>query len=137
SRDNSLGQPLPAGTVRVYQGDSKGRVQFIGEDRINHTPKDEKLDLHIGNAFDVVEERKQTDFKSYGANTYEMEDQITLRNHKPEPITVLVNEPIGGDWTMLESNFKYEKTAAFAARFSVPVQADGESVLKYRVRVKW
>ena len=64
SQENSLGIPLPAGTVRVYQGDSKGRVQFIGEDRIGHTPKDETLDLHIGNAFDVVAERKQTDFKS-------------------------------------------------------------------------
>jgi hypothetical protein len=137
SQDNSLGQPLPAGTVRVYQGDSKGRVQFIGEDHIDHTPKDETLDLHIGNAFDIVEERKQTDFKTYGANTYEMAFEVTLRNHKPEPITVEVNEPIGGDWTMLDSNFKYEKTAAFACRFIVPVAANGESLLKYRVRVKW
>jgi hypothetical protein len=137
SQDNSLGQPLPAGTVRVYQGDSKGRIQFIGEDHIGHTPKDETLDLHIGNAFDIVEERKQTDFKTFGANTYEMAFEVTLRNHKPEPITVEVNEPIGGDWTMLDSNFKYEKTGAFASRFIVPVAANGESVLKYRVRVKW
>ena len=57
---SSLGMPLPAGTVRVYQGDSKGRVQFIGEDHVEHTPKDENVDLHIGNAFDVVEERKQS-----------------------------------------------------------------------------
>jgi hypothetical protein len=134
---NSLGQPLPAGTVRVYQGDSKGRVQFIGEDHIGHTPKDETLDLHIGDAFDVVEERKQTDFKALGRKTYELEFQITLRNHKPEAITVEVNEPLGGDWTMLESNFKYEKTAAFAARFDVAVAANGESELKYRVRTHW
>jgi hypothetical protein len=137
SQDNSLGQPLPAGTVRVYQGDSKGQVQFIGEDHIDHTPKDETLDLHIGNAFDIVEERKQTDFKTFGANTYEMAFEVELRNHKPEPITVEVNEPIGGDWTMLDSNFKYEKTAAFACRFIVPVAANSASVLKYRVRVKW
>jgi len=137
SQDNSLGQPLPAGTVRVYQGDSKGRVQFIGEDHIDHTPKDETLDLHIGNAFDIVEERKQIDFKTFGANTYEMAFEVTLRNHKPEPVTVEVNEPIGGDWTILDSNFKYEKTTAFASRFIVAVPANGESVLKYRVRVKW
>ncbi len=137
SEANSLGQPLPAGTVRVYQGASKGRVQFIGEDHIGHTPKDELLDLQIGNAFDVVEERKQTDFKTFGSNTYEMAFEITLRNHKGDPITVEVNEPIAGDWTMLESTFKYEKTAAFAARFAVPVAANGESVLKYRVRVRW
>ena len=136
SQENSLGIPLPAGTVRVYQGDSKGRVQFIGEDRIGHTPKDETLDLHIGNAFDVVAERKQTDFKAYG-RAFEFAFEISLRNHKPEPITVVVNEPIGGDWTMLDSNYKYEKTAAFAAQFTVPVAANAESVLKYRVRVQW
>lgn len=137
SQANSLGLPLPAGTVRVYQGDSKGRVQFIGEDRIDHTPKDETLDLLIGNAFDIVAERKQTDFKSYGPHTYEMAFEVALRNHKSEPITVSVNEPIGGDWTILDSTFKWEKTAAFAARFIVPVAANGESVLKYRVRVRW
>lgn len=137
SEANSLGIPLPAGTVRVYQGDSKGRVQFIGEDRIDHTPKDETPDLHIGNAFDVVEERKQTDFAALGRNVYEMSFEISLRNHKPEPITVEVNEPLYGDWTMLDSNFKFTKTAAFAARFHVPVETNGESVLKYRVRVRW
>jgi len=137
SESNSLGQPLPAGTVRVYQADSKGREQFIGEDRIDHTPKDETIDLHIGNAFDVVAERKQTDFQQLGSRSYEMAFEISLRNHKPEPIRVEVNEPIGGDWTMIDSNFKYQKTAAFAAQFTVPVAADGESVLKYRVRLRW
>jgi hypothetical protein len=136
SQENSLGIPLPAGTVRVYQGDSKGRLQFIGEDHIGHTPKDETVDLHIGNAFDVVAERKQTDFKAFG-RAFEFAFEISLRNHKPEPITVVVNEPIGGDWTMLDSNYKYDKTAAFAARFQVPVAANAESVLKYRVRVQW
>ena len=136
SHENSLGIPLPAGTMRVYQGDSKGRLQFIGEDRIGHTPKDETVDLHIGNAFDVVAERKQTDFKAFG-RAFEFAFEISIRNHKPEPITVIVNEPIGGDWTMLDSNYKYEKTAAFAAQFQVPVAANAESVLKYRVRVQW
>ncbi len=135
AQENSLGMPLPAGTVRVYQGDSKGRIQFIGEDRIDHTPKDEVLDLHIGNAFDVVAERKQTDFKSYG-RVYESAFEISLRNHKSEPITVIVNEPIGGDWTVIDTNYKYNKTAAFAAQFAVPVAAGSESVLKYRVRVQ-
>ena len=104
---------------------------------IDHTPKDETMDLHIGNAFDVVSERKQTDYQKLGSNTYEMAFEISLRNHKRTPITVEVNEPIGGDWTMVDSNFKYNKTAAFAARFTVPVAANGESVLKYRVRVRW
>jgi len=137
SEGNSLGIPLPAGTVRVYQGDSKGRVQFIGEDRIDHTPKDETVSLHIGNAFDVVAERKQTDFVRLGSRAVEVEYEISLRNHKPDPITVIINEPIGGDWTILNSTFKFEKTAAFAARFTVPVAANGEALLKYRARIHW
>jgi hypothetical protein len=134
---NSLGMPLPAGTMRVYQGDSKGRLQFVGEDHIDHTPKDETLDLHIGNAFDIVAERKQTDYQKIDRNTSEMAFAITLRNHKSEPLTVEVNEPIGGDWTIEQSSFKYEKTSAFSARFTVPVPANGEAVLTYRVRVRW
>ena len=137
SEANSLGVPLPAGTVRVYQGDSKGRVQFIGEDRIDHTPKDETVSLHIGNAFDVVAEHKQTDFQRLGSHSVEVEYEVSLPNHKPDPITVFVNEPIGGDWSMLNSTFKFEKTAAFAARFTVPVAANSEALLKYRVRVRW
>ena len=81
-----LGMPMPAGTVRVYQADSKGGVQFVGEDRIDHTPKDETLNLKIGNAFDVVCERKQTDFEKIASNVYEVEYEITLRNHKAVPV---------------------------------------------------
>ena len=98
-----LGMPLPAGNVRVYQKDSKGGVLFVGEDRIDHTPKDEDINIHIGNAFDVVAERKQTDYKKIATNVYEMEFEITLRNHKDTPITVQCNEPIGGSWEMLSS----------------------------------
>jgi hypothetical protein len=135
---SGLGVPMPAGVVRVYQADSKGGVQFVGEDRINHTPKDEEISLHIGNAFDVVCERKQTDWQKIGGGVYEMEFEITLRNHKDSPITVEVNEPIGaGDWTMLKSTYKWKKTAAFAAQFLVPGEKDGTSVLTYRIRVRW
>jgi len=134
---SGLGMPMPAGTVRVYQSDSKGGVQFVGEDRIDHTPKDETLRLHIGNAFDVVCERKQIDFEKIATSTYEVEYEITLRNHKPAPITVDVNEPIGGTWRMLRASHEWSKTDAFAARFAVPVAADATSVLTYRVRVTY
>jgi hypothetical protein len=67
----------------------------------------------------------------------EVEYEITLRNHKPDPITVLVNEPITGDWSVLNSTFPFEKTAAFAARFTVPVAANSDAVLKYRARIHW
>jgi hypothetical protein len=134
---NGLGIPLPAGNVRVYQKDSKGGILFAGEDRIDHTPKDEDVNIHIGNAFDVVAEHKQTDYKSLSSHVWEMEFEITLRNHKDTPITVEVNEPIGGDWEMLSSTYKYTKTGAFAAQFNVPVAKDGKAVLKYRIRARW
>jgi len=132
-----LGMPLPAGNLRVYQKDSKGGLLFVGEDRIEHTPKDEMITVHIGNAFDVVSERKQTDFKKIASNVYEMEFEITLRNHKDAAITVEANEPIGGSWEMLSSSYKFTKTSAWAAQFQVPVEKNGTSVLKYRVRVTW
>jgi hypothetical protein len=132
-----LGMPMPAGTVRVYQADSSGGVQFVGEDRIAHTPKDETLNLKIGNAFDVVCERNQIDFEKIAGNTYEVEYEITLRNHKPAAITVEVNEPLGGTWRMLSSSHAWTKTAAWASQFTVPVAANGTAVLKYRVRVTY
>ena len=134
---NGLGIPLPAGNVRVYQKDSRGGILFAGEDHIDHTPKDEQVSIHIGNAFDAVAEHKQTDFKHVDTHTWEFEYEVTLRNHKDIPIVVQVNEPIGGDWEMLSSTYKSTKTAAFAAQFNVPVPKDGTSVLKYRVRAKW
>ena len=131
-----LGMPMPSGTVRVYQSDSSGGVQFVGEDRIDHTPKDEVLNLKIGNAFDVVCERNQVDFEKIAATTYEVEYAITLRNRKTTPIIVEVNEPVGaGTWRMLQSSHEWTKTAAFAAQFKVPVEAGAEAVLKFRVRV--
>jgi hypothetical protein len=132
-----LGMPMPAGTVRVYQEDSKGGMQFVGEDRINHTPKDETLNLKIGNAFDVICERNQVDFEKISSNVYELEYEITVRNHKGVPIAVEVNEPLGGTWRMLRSSHEWSKTAAWAAQFKVPVTADGEATLKYRVRVTY
>ena len=132
-----LGMPMPAGTVRVYQADSKGGVQFAGEDNIGHTPKDEDITLQIGTAFDIVAERKQTDWEKIADSVYEMAFEITLRNHKSAPITVEVNEPIAGDWRMLTSTHEHTKTDAFAAQFKVPVAANGEAVLRYRVRVRW
>jgi hypothetical protein len=134
---SGLGAPMPAGTVRVYQADSNGGVHFAGEDRIGHTPKDEVLKLKIGNAFDVVCERSQSDFRKIAPNVYEVEFSIVLRNRKATPITVEVNEPIGGTWQMLSASHEWAKTAAWAAGFTVPVRAGGVETLKYRVRVTY
>jgi hypothetical protein len=132
-----LGMPMPAGVVRVYQADSRGGIQFVGEDRIMHTPKNETLNIKIGNAFDVVCERKQTDFQKIGAGVYEVEYEVTLRNQKASGITVEVNEPIGGTWRMLSSSYNWTKTDAWAAQFMVPVASEGQSVLRYRVRITY
>ena len=106
-----------------------GGVQFAGEDRIGHTPKDEPVKLKIGNAFDVVCERNQTDFQKVAANVYEIEYEIVLRNHKSAPITVDVNEPVGGSWRMLSATHAWTKTAAWAAAFTVPVKENGAATL--------
>jgi hypothetical protein len=134
---SGLGQPLPAGIVRVYQADSRGSLQFVGEDRIEHTPKDEELAVKIGTAFDVVSERRQTAFERIATDTFEVEHEIVVRNHKESAIEVQVDEPIGGTWQMLHASHAWEKTSAWAARVLVPVAAGGTATLKYRVRVRY
>ena len=134
---NGLGMPMPAGNVRVYQADSKGNLQFVGEDRISHTPADETINLKIGNAFDVVAERKQLDFEKIASGVYEVEYEVALRNHKTVPVSVEVNEPIGGTWRILRSTHEWTKSEAWAAQFVVPVPAEGAATLKYRVRVTY
>jgi len=138
AQTNKLGMPLPTGTIRLYKKDDKGNQQFIGEDRIDHTPKDEDVRVKVGDAFDIVAERKQTDYKVIASgHVYEYAYEIKIRNHKDSPVTVVVNEPIGGDWEMVASTFEAKKTAAFAAQFNVPVAKDGEATLSYRVRVRY
>lgn len=137
AQTSGLGMPLPAGVVRVYQADSKGGTQFVGEDHINHTPKDEQLRVYVGNAFDVVCERKQTDYKKIAGDTHEMEYEITLRNHKDSDVTVDVREPVGGDWEVLNSNYKAQKLDSSTIGFEIPVARNGTATLDYRVRVKW
>jgi hypothetical protein len=130
-----LGRPLPAGIVRVYQPDSQGTPLFLGEDRIQHTPKDERVRLDVGNAFDITARRVQTDFQRIGKGVYESAFAVMLRNHKDEPVTVQVREPIGGSWVVLQSSVPAKKINAFTLEFDVPVPANGEAKLTYRVRV--
>ena len=137
SQQNKLGMPLPAGTIRLYKKDDGGNQQFIGEDKIDHTPKDEDVRVKVGDAFDIVAERKQMDYRVIARNVYEYAYEIKIRNHKDAPVNVIVNEPIGGDWEMISSTFEAKKTAAFAAQFNVPVGKDGEATLAYRVRVRY
>lgn len=136
-KENNLGIPLPKGTIRVYKHDKEGSLQFVGEDSINHTPKDEKVRIKLGDAFDVVGTRKQTDWKKISSDTYEAAFEISLRNHKKEDVFVRVIEPIPGDWKMLSSSYEYKKTEAFTAEFNISVPKDKETKLTYRVRMKF
>ena len=135
-----LGQPLPKGIVRVFKKDRSGSPQLIGEDNIDHTPRNEDIRLELGNAFDVVAERRQTDFRHLSqrpGTVYESAHEIKIRNQKDTAVTVRVVEPLGGEWTMLETSIPNRKTAAFESQWDVPVPAGGETVLTYRVRVKY
>lgn len=135
SEENRLGMPLPAGVMRLYKEDQSKKLQFIGEDKIEHTPKDEEVRLKIGEAFDVVAERRQTDFKQLTTRMYETEWEVTLRNHKKEDITVGIIEPLYGNWTVISNSHPFVKKDAFTIRFDVDVPKDKEVKVQYRVRV--
>ena len=134
---NHIGMPLPQGTVRVYKGSSDGSLQFIGEDAIDHTPKDEKLRIKMGEAFDVVAERTQKDWKKIAPGIYETEWEIQVRNHKKEDVQVTVVEPVPGDWEVIKASQAYEKTDARTLQFKVDVPKDGKTTVNYRVRMRW
>ena len=137
SKENRLGLALPKGKVRVYKADRSGSQQFIGEDWIDHTPKDERVKIKLGNAFDVVGERTQKDWRKLGSGLYEVEWEIALRNHKKESQTVTVIEPVPGDWQVLSSTHPYEKVEAHTLRYRIPVPAEGAVKLTYRVRLRF
>lgn len=130
-----LGEPLPAGVVRVYEPDRQGNPILLGEDTTRHTPKDETVRLDVGNAFDIVAKRRQTDFRKISNRVYESAFEITLRNHKSVPVTVEVRARVNGSWEVLRSSVPAKKLNAFTLGFDVPVPANGETKLMYRVRV--
>jgi hypothetical protein len=134
---NRLGMPLPKGTVRVYKASSDGSLQFIGEDVIDHTPKDEKLKIKIGEAFDVVGERTQRDWKRISWNLYEAEWDVEIRNHKREDVQVTIVEPVPGDWEVVKTSHPYEKAEAHTLQYVVKVPKDGKATVNYRVRMRW
>jgi hypothetical protein len=140
SKDNNLGLPLPKGRVRVYKKDTDDSLEFIGEDQIDHTPKDEKVRIKMGNAFDVVGERTRTNFQSDGSRRWFQETfEIKIRNHKEESIQVNVAEHLyrWTNWKILESSHKFTKKDAQNIEFLVIVPKDGETVVTYTVKYSW
>jgi len=136
-KESNLGLPLPKGVVRVFKQDAEGSLQFVGEDSVDHTPKDEKIRIKMGNAFDVVGSRKQMEWKKLAADTYEAAFEIAVRNLKKEDVVVKVVEPIPGAWTMLSSSHEYKKTEAHMAEFTLTVPKDKEVKLAYNVKMRF
>jgi len=136
SKDHRLGLPLPKGKLRVYKADSAGSQQFIGEDWIDHTPQNERVKIKLGEAFDVVGERTQKEYRKLAPGLWEVEWEISLRNHKKQDQTVTVIEPVPGDWQVLHSTHAWDKPQAHTLRFSIPVPKESAAKLLYRVRIR-
>jgi hypothetical protein len=135
---SGLGLPLPAGTVRVFKSDGSKGSEFVGEDAIDHTPRDEKLRLRMGNAFDVVGERSVTEEDPDEKDrTTERTVKIDLRNRKKEDVSVTVSEHAQGRWDIEESDLDYVKKNADSFEFEVPLKAGEEKSFHYRVRMRW
>ncbi len=141
NKGKGLGIPLPKGVVRVYKKDLAGNSQFVGEDRIEHTPNNELIRLKLGNAFDITANKLQTDFQQISANrpnqagVFESAYKITIKNAKKEAIKVQVQEPMPGDWKILSESLPHEKKSASMVEWNIPVAAESETVLTYRVRI--
>jgi hypothetical protein len=134
---NHMGMPLPKGTVRVYKADKSGAKQFIGEDAIDHTPRDEKIRIKMGEAFDVVGDRKQMEWKSLGSCVSESAWEIELRNHKDTAVEVEVFEPVGGDWEIVSESMPHTKKDAHTFTFMPKIAARQNQKITYRVRIRW
>jgi hypothetical protein len=137
SEESGLGRALPAGKVRMYKEDSAGDLQFIGEDAIDHTPKDEDVDLYLGSAFDLVAEKKTTDVRKITANVREEDYEVSLRNHKDEDVVIHVVDHPRGVWTVTQTTNEFKKTEAARIEFEIQVKADGETVLRYTIRYEF
>ncbi|HTY58116.1 MAG TPA: hypothetical protein VMF59_04830 [Bacteroidota bacterium] len=140
SKDGGLGMPLPKGKVRVYKRDDDGKEQFIGEDQIDHTPKDEQVRLYLGNAFDLVGERVQKDFKTYASGRVVEETfEITVRNHKDAPADVQVYEHPWrwAQWEIIGANGRWSKVDQSTLTFPLHIEQNGEKTVKYTIRYSW
>jgi hypothetical protein len=140
SRRNHMGMPLPAGRVRVSKADDDGALEFIGEDTIDHTPKDERVLIKLGSAFDVVGERRQLAFSvDTSRRTMREQIEVRLRNHKDQPVTVEVKESLYRwvNWEITQNTHDYRKQDARTVDFPLRVPANGEQVLRYTVQYTW
>jgi hypothetical protein len=137
SDKNGMGMPLPAGKVRVYKRDSKGQVQMVGEDQIDHTPREEKIRLYIGDSFDVVGERRRVAFRRIASYVVEEDFEIKVRNRKKTVETVRIVEHAWADWQILTESMKSVKKDSNTFEYVATLQPDEERVVTYTVRTRW
>jgi hypothetical protein len=140
SEANKLGVPLPKGRLRFYQQDDDKSLQFIGENEIDHTSKDETIRVYVGNSFDLVGERRRTDYKVNEANHWMDEAfEITLRNHKKEPVEIRVVEHLSryDNWELKEKSDDFTKLDSHTIEFRIPLKPDEERKVTYRVHYSW
>ncbi len=137
SKASGLGLPLPAGRVRLFKADDDGSLILLGEDRIEHTPKDEELNLKVGYAFDIAAEERLMNQTRISKQVEEREYEVELRNHKTEAVTIRVEKKLYGYWTIVSSNYEYTKKDASTVYFDIPVNADETVTLKYTVRFEY
>lgn len=138
--DSGLGIPLPKGKVRVYKKDNDGKEQFVGEDLIDHTPKDEEIRLYLGNAFDIVGNRVQKDFKSSaGGRIVEETIEVNVRNHKDSAVEVDVYEHPWrwSQWEIVRANFEWEKVDQTTLRFPLHIANEAGKTITYTIRYSW
>ena len=137
SKEKGLGMPLPAGVLRVYKADSEGQLQFLGEDSIDHTPKDEEIKVVVGNAFDVTGTRTQTDYKRVSNDVWRESYDIELKNHKSEAQKIRIVEHLYGDWEIITTSDTYEKKDAYTAEWEVTVPANGSKKVSFTVERRY
>ena len=133
---NGLGMALPAGRVRVYQKGPDGSEEFVGEDRVEHTPKNEKVRVQVGEVFDIAVERNQLDYRQIARRVSETDYEVKLRNHKTETVEIVVVDHFWGDWEIIRSSLDYKKVSATKVEFKVRVEPEQEAVLTYTVRTR-
>lgn len=137
ARANGMGMPLPAGIVRLYKADARGNVQFLGEDRIGHTPRDETVRLYVGDAFDVVATRRVLETRHIDDHTAEVRVEVHVRNRKETPAEVAVVERIWGSWRLRESSHPHERLDAGTAEFTLNLAPGAEAKVSYLARITW
>lgn len=137
SKEVGLGIPLPAGRVRIFKADTDGSLILLGEDRIDHTPRNEEIKLKIGDAFDIVGETSVVSRRRISERVEETDFRIELRNQKEIPVTVIVSKQLNGFWEILSASIDYVKKSTTEVQWTITVLPASKSVIDFTVRTSW